>query len=157
VSVCFYPARDYLTLVEFDVIRSCESKSTILTDEQVYTLAQCLQKFADVVWKEWELPVIKSGSGKFRLGMPTSCRGLIRLYLGSEYICLTPLYLEYLAGIFNIVLQHLRDYVFTLPFLLSYVTMSLTSVVYVEPMPKHINYPHLYEELVSFVKTGNQY
>jgi len=38
--------------------------------------------------------------------------------------------------------------------LLSYVTMCLTLVVYVEPMSNastHINYPHLYEELVIFV------
>jgi len=55
---------------------------------------------------------------------------------------------------FNIVHQQLRDYVLALPDLLSYVTMSLTSVVYVEPMPNasaYKNYPHLYEELVSFV------
>jgi len=48
----------------------------------------------------------------------------------------------------------LRDYVLALPDILSYVTMSLSSVMYVEPMPNasaHINYHHLYEELVSFV------
>jgi len=48
----------------------------------------------------------------------------------------------------------MRDYLVALPELLSYVTMSLTLVVYVEPLPNasaHINYPHLYEELVSFV------
>jgi len=39
VSVGFYPARDYLPLVEFGVIQSCGSKAIILTDEQVYTLA----------------------------------------------------------------------------------------------------------------------
>ena len=55
---------------------------------------------------------------------------------------------------FNIVHQQLRDYVLALLVLLSYVTMSLTSIVYVEPMPNastHINYPHLYEERASFV------
>jgi len=48
----------------------------------------------------------------------------------------------------------MRDYVVALPDSISHVTMSLTSVVYVEPMPNvsaHINYPDLYEELVSFV------
>ena len=49
VSVGFYPARDYLPLVEFGVIRSCRSKAIILTDEQVYTLAQCLPVFADAM------------------------------------------------------------------------------------------------------------
>jgi len=83
--------------------------------------------------------------------MPKRRHGLTRLYVGSEYICLTSVDLHYLARMFNIVHQQLRDYVLALLYLLSYVTMSLTSVVYVEPMPKasaHINYPHLYEEIV---------
>jgi len=42
VSVGFSLARDSLPLVEFGVIPSCGSKSIILTDEQVYTLARCL-------------------------------------------------------------------------------------------------------------------
>jgi len=86
--------------------------------------------------------------------MPISHRGLTRLYVGIEYICLTSLVLHYLTRLFNIVHQQMRDYVVALPDLLSYVTMSLTLVVYVEPIPNasaHINYPHLYEELVSFV------
>ena len=52
VSVGFYPARDYLPLVEFGVIRSCGSRAIILTVEQVYTLAQCLLAFADAMCKE---------------------------------------------------------------------------------------------------------
>jgi len=52
VSVGFYPARDYLPLVEFGVIRSCGSKAIILTDEQVYMLAQCLPAVADAMYKE---------------------------------------------------------------------------------------------------------
>jgi len=35
VSVGFYPARDYLPLMEFGAIRSCGSNAIILTDEQV--------------------------------------------------------------------------------------------------------------------------
>jgi len=103
---------------------------------------------------EEEKPDIKCESGSFRLSNPRNRCGLTRLYLATEYICLTPLDLHYLARVFNIVHQQLRDYVLALPDLLSYVTMPLTSVVYVEPMPNastHINYPHLYEELVSFV------
>ena len=97
---------------------------------------------------------MKCERGNFRLGMPKRRRGLTRLYVGSEYICLTELDLHYLARVFNIVHQKMRDYVVALPDLLSYVTMSLTSVEYVKPMPNasaHINYPHLFEELVSFV------
>ena len=156
VSVGFYPARDCLPLLEFGVIQSCGSKAIILTDEQVYTLAQCLPTIADAMCKEAEVetPVIKCESVNFRLGMPKRRRGLTRLYVGSEYTCLTSLDLHQLARMFNIVHQQLRDFVLALPDLLPYVTISLTSVVYVEPMlnaSAHINYPHLYEELVSFV------
>jgi len=155
VSFWFYPARDYLALVEFGVMRSCGSKSIFLTGEQVYTLAQCLPTFADAICKEGkEEKPIKWESVSFRLNTPMSRRGLTRLYLGTEYKFLTPLYLHYFAWEFNIVHHKLRDYVLVLPDILSYVKMSFTSIVYLEPMPKantHINYPHLHEKLVSFV------
>ena len=51
VSVGFYPARDYQPLVEFCVIRWGGSKSIILTDELVYTLAECLPKMLDSMCK----------------------------------------------------------------------------------------------------------
>lgn len=72
VSDNFYPARDYLPMVEFGLIRSCGSKAIILTDEQVYTLAQCLPMIADAMCKEGKevTPVIKCESGDFRLGRP---------------------------------------------------------------------------------------
>jgi len=101
-----------------------------------------------------EEPVIKCESGSFRLNTPRRRRGLARMYGGNEYICLTPLDLHYLARMFHVVQQQLRDYTLALPELLSYVRMALTSVLYVEPMPnasKHIDYHHLYEELVTFV------
>jgi len=150
VSVGFKPARNYLPLVELSVIRSCGSKAIILKDEHVYTLAQCLPAIADAMCKEGkevETPVIKCENGYFRLGVSKRRRGLSGLYVGSEYICLTSLDLYYLARILNIVHQQMRDYILALPDLLSYVTIYLTSVVYLEPMPKasaHINYPHLY-------------
>jgi len=69
VSVGFYPARDYDPLLEFGVIRSCGSKSIILTDKQVYTLAQCLPTITDSMCKEGEdgKTVIKCDSGIFLL------------------------------------------------------------------------------------------
>jgi len=77
------------------------------------------------------------------------------MYLSTQYICLTPLGVHYLARVFHVVQQQLRDYTRALPELLSYVTMALTSVVYVEPLPnasKHIDYPRLYEEeLIAFM------
>jgi len=60
-------------------------------------------------------PVIKCESGNFQLRMPKSRRRLTRLYVASEYVCLTSLYLHYLARMFNIVHLQLREYVLALP------------------------------------------
>ena len=61
--------------------------------------------------------------------------------------------MDYLVRLFHVVQQQLRDYIIAMPDVLSYVTSSLTSVSYIEPVPnasKSIDYPHLYEELVNF-------
>jgi len=123
--------------------------------EQVYTLAECLSKVHDSICKGDGEPVIRCESGSFRLNTPRSRRGLAIMYLGTEYIRLTPLDLHYLARIFHVMQQQLSDYKLALPDLLSYVAMSLTSVVYVQQMhyaSKHIEYPHLYEEHVTLVR-----
>jgi len=54
---------------------------------------------------------------------------------------------------FTVVQQQLRDCIVALQDVLPYVTATLTSVTYVEPAPdasKNINFPHLYEELITF-------
>jgi len=56
--------------------------------------------------------------------------------------------------VFHVIQQQLRIYIIALPDVLSYVTSSLILVSYFEPEPnasKKIDYPHLYEELVTFV------
>jgi len=120
-------------------------------DEEVYTLAECLLKVHESMCKgEGEPEVINCESGGLRLSTPSSRRGLSRIYLGTDYICLTSLDLR----IFRVVQQHLRDYILAMADLLSFVAISLTSVVYEVPMPNactHTDYPHLYEELVTFV------
>jgi len=71
-----------------------------------------------------------------------------------EYISLTQPDMDYLLRVFPILQQQLRDYIMALPDLLSFVTSSLASTTYVEPPPNastFINYPRLYEELVTFV------
>jgi len=62
--------------------------------------------------------------------------------------------MEYLLRVFPILQQHLRDYVIALPDVLSYATSSSASTSFVEPQANastNIDYPHLYEELVTFV------
>jgi hypothetical protein len=62
--------------------------------------------------------------------------------------------MEYLSRMFNIVQQQLRDYIVALQDVLPFVTNTLTSVTYVEPSRdarKNVDFPHMYEELISFV------
>ena len=54
---------------------------------------------------------------------------------------------------FNVV-QQLRNYIVAMQDVLPYVSKALTSVTYVEPAPNastNINFPHLYEEFITFV------
>jgi len=67
VSVGFYPARDYQPLVEFGAIRRGGSKTLILTDEQVATLADCLPAILDSMCVGGDRVIIKCESGNFRL------------------------------------------------------------------------------------------
>jgi len=72
----------------------------------------------------------------------------------SQFISLTLQDIEYLSRMFNIVQQQLRDYIVSLQDVLPFITTTLTSVTYVEPAPdasKNMNFPYLYEELISFV------
>jgi len=85
----------------------------------------------------------------FRLSPPKNV-GSATLYFGTQYISPTILYLHYLARMFFTEQQQLRDYTSALPDVLSYVTSSVTSVTYVEPVPNAsdlIDYRHLFEEL----------
>jgi len=80
--------------------------------------------------------------------------GLARLYFAMQYINLTILDLQYLARNFHIVQQQLRDYTTALPDVLSYVTSTVTSVTYIEPVPSAsdlIDNSHLFEEIVTGV------
>ena len=80
--------------------------------------------------------------------------GSARLFVGTEYISLTLPDMNYLVRVFHIIQQQLRHYISAMPDVLSYVTSSLASSTFVESPPNastFINYPRLYEELVTFV------
>jgi len=71
----------------------------------------------------------------------------------AEYISLTQPDMDYLARVIRVVQQQLRDCIIALPDS-CHVTSSLISMSYFEPAPdasKTIEYPHLYEELMTFV------
>ena len=153
VSVGYYPARDYQPLVEFGAIRRGGSKCLILADEQVAALADCLPSIRDSMCVGGDRVVIKCESGNFRLHTPRR-HGSARLFVGTEYISLTLPDMDYLLRVFHILQQQLRVYLSVLLDVLSYVTSSSASTTYVDPAPNastFINYPRLYEELVTFV------
>jgi len=153
VSVGYYPARDYQPVVEFGAIRRGGSKCLILAYEQVASMVACLPSIRDSLCVGGDRVVIKCEIGNFRLHNPRR-HGSAMLFVGTEYISLTQPDMDYLVRVFHISQQQLRLYISAMPDVLSYVTSSLYSTTFVEPPPnavKFINYPRLYEELVTFV------
>ena len=127
--------------------------SLILSDEQVAALADSLPAIRDSMCVGGDRVIIKCESGNFRLHIPKRHRSA-RLFVGTEYISLTQPDMDYQVRVFHILQQQLRDYISALPDVLSYVTSFLASATYVEPQANastNIDYPHLYEELVTFV------
>jgi len=102
VSVGFYPARDYLRLVEFGVVRRGGApKTLILSDEQVDALAETLPTLRDdmcigeAVGRSCE-------SGAIRLDVIRG-RRTARLYVDSQFMSLTLWDIEYLSRMFIIL------------------------------------------------------
>jgi len=80
--------------------------------------------------------------------------GSARLYFGTQYISLSILDLQFLARMFHIEQQQLRNYTIALLDVFLYATSSVTLVTYVEPVSNAsdlIDYFHLLEELVTAV------
>jgi len=76
------------------------------------------------------------------------------LNFSAQYVSLTILDLQYVARMFHIVQQQPRNYTRALPDVMSFVASSLTSMTCVEPVPNasdHIDYRHIFEELVTTV------
>ena len=65
----------------------------------------------------------------------THSRCAARLYVDSHYISLNLQVIDYLSGTISVVQQQLRDYIVALQDVLPYVTATLASVTYVDPVP----------------------
>ena len=127
--------------------------SLILTDEQVAMFSDYLPVIRDSMCVGENRVIIKCESGSFLLHTPRRY-GSDRLFVGTEYVSLTQSDMDYLVRVFHIIQQQLRYYIMALPVVLSFMSSSLTSTSYIEPAPnasKNIDYPPLYEELVTFV------
>jgi hypothetical protein len=90
VSLGFYPARDYLPLVEFGVIRRGGGpKTLILKDKQVDAMAEGLSMLRDAMCSaETSVGGRGCASGAFRLDV-TRIRRTARLYVDCQYIPIT--------------------------------------------------------------------
>ena len=87
--------------------------------------------------------------GDFSLNRTGSYR-IARFYIDKQYTGLTFGDLLYLSRMFQILENQLKVYTLSLPGVLAYVTVALTSVNYVEPArntSKHIVYSQLFDEL----------
>ena len=87
--------------------------------------------------------------GDFRLNTTGSYR-IARLYLDKQFIGLRLGDLQYLSIMFHVLQNQLKMYTLSLPDVLAYVTIALTSVNYFESAPnasKHILYSQLFDEL----------
>jgi len=85
----------------------------------------------------------------FRVNTTGSYR-IAQLYLGKHYIGLRIGDLQYLSRMFHVLENQLKVYNLSLLDVLANVTVSLTSVNYVEPATntsKHIVYSQLFDEL----------
>jgi len=120
-------------------------KVIIVNDKHVYAMVLGLNKLRDAMRNGERVGGSKFKSDALRPNVTRSCR-IARLYFDSQQITLTLSDLDYLARIFNVVQQQLRDYIVALPYVLSYVTMALISVTYFGTAPnaiKHNDYPYL--------------
>ena len=96
----------------------------------------------------WQRAVRVQG-GHFRLDTTGSYR-IARLYLSKQDIGLKLGDLQYLSRMFHVLQTLLKVYTLSLPDILAYVTIALTSVNYVEPArntSKYIVYSQLFDEL----------
>lgn len=151
MSVGYYPARDYQPLVEFGASKKNGSTVLIIDDRQVAKLAECLPRICESMCANEQCGC---SEGSFRL-TTTATGGVARMYVDKQFISFRLADLQYMARIFHVVRNQLNVYTLSLPDVLAYATVALTSPTYIEPsLPtasKHIVYPQLFDELKTML------
>jgi len=143
LSVGFYPSRDYQTFVEFGSVKKNGSTILILDDRQVNKMAECLPTICVSMCGNEQC---RCKGGNFRMNTTGSYR-TARIYLVRQYISLKLGDLLCLSRMFYVVQNQLNAYTVSLPDVLAYVNVALTSINYVEPTPNastHISYTQLF-------------
>ena len=146
VSVRFYPIRDYQTYVEFGFVMKNGSTIRILVVRQVTKMAECLPTICESMCDNKQYGCKE---GDFRMNTTGSYR-TARIYLDRQYISLKLVDLQCLSRMFYVVQNQLNAYTVSLPDVLAYLNVALTSINYVESTPsasKLISYTQLFEEL----------
>jgi len=113
-------------------------------------MAECLPRICEFICGKEQYGCKE---GYFSLNTTGSYR-IARLYLGKQYIGLRLGDLQYLSRMFHVLQNQLKVYTLSLPNILAYVTIALTSVNYVQPAPnasKHIVYSQMFDELKTIL------
>jgi hypothetical protein len=142
VSIGYYPARNYESMVEFGSVRN---NQIILTEPQVRFLAETIPNMCESLCNN-ESTTFKDGD--IRLTTTGSIK-VARLYLGTYYISLKLQELRYLREMFYIINNQQILYMRALPDVLTYSTAAQSSAIYIDPQDnasQHILYPQLFEE-----------
>jgi len=131
---------------------SVKSGSTILIpdDRQVNKMAECMARICESMCGNEQY---RCKEGNFRPNTTGSYR-IARLYLDKQYIGLGLGDLQYLSRMFHVVQNQLNMYTLSLPDVLAYVTVALTSSNYIETAPntnKHVMYSQLIDEIKTML------
>jgi hypothetical protein len=144
VSVGFYPTQNYQPLVE---LGGAKIKPITLTEHQVNTLAIHLPRLCQELCTDGSFHV---KDGEFTL-KTTATNRVAKLTVAKQSINLKLEELIYLSNMFHVVQNQLTTFIIALSDVMYYVSIALSSTVYVEPTaakhPTLINYALLYEEL----------
>jgi hypothetical protein len=147
LSVGYYPARDYLPLVEV----GASSKMPVrLEEEHVRTFAEHLPRICEAMCGDEQYTCV---DGEFTL-QTTGTYHVARVYDGKKYISLHLTELRYMMYMFRVVHNQQIIYFRALSDVINYARAAQQSSVYVEPATsasKSILYPKLYEELKTIM------
>jgi len=151
ISVGYYPARNYQSLVE---IGSPKVRPILLTDQHVETLAEHLPAQVDALWRDEFYNVM---DGEFAMHFATPYKRAI-LALGEKKnrkaVFLKVQELRNLTYICPIVQNQLITYTEAMVAVMTCVLSAINSISFIEPFPtanRNILYCQLFEEIKTFM------
>ena len=147
VSVGFYPAQNYLPLVEFG---GAKLLRMLLTSDHVALMAERLPALVEAMCQNEQHRFI-SDDGAFRINTTGSYR-VARVTLDKQYLSFKLHELRNLLFVLYMIRNQLLVYTEASSDVQYYVNTAMTSDNYIEPAPTaspHVIYRQLFEELKS--------